>query len=283
MTSILYNLLNLAALTGVLFMGVELFYGGVLSSINDVQPRYELAYSESRDSLLEPQTREFYDVITKRNLFGSVDQVAGVEEVQEEEFKGIELTTLKISLLGTVSGDDNTGYAVIEEPAGKKQGLFRVGDSVQNAVVERIRRGEVILNIGGKYEKLTMDEAAQARAALRNEDLAPAVEDVSTIHVGSEMVENSLGNINQLLTQVRVRPHFSDGSPDGLVLSHIRQDSIFGQLGLKNGDVVKGVDGREIKSPNDILRFYNSLKSGSDLSVDVMRRGRLQTLRYSFR
>ncbi|MFO8089416.1 MAG: type II secretion system protein GspC [Desulfatiglandaceae bacterium] len=264
-------------------MGVELFYGGILSSINDVQPKYELAYSESRDSVLETRTQESYDVITKRNLFGSVDQVAGVEEVQEEEFKDIELTTLKISLLGTVSGDDNTGYAVIEEAAGKKQGLFRVGDSVQNAVVERIRRGEVILNIGGKYEKLTMDEAAQARAALRNEDVAPVVEDVSTIPVSSEMVENSLGNINQLLTQVRVRPHFSDGLPDGLVLSHIRQDSIFGHLGLKNGDVVKGVDGREIKSPNDILSFYNSLKSGSDISVDVMRRGRLQTLRYSFR
>jgi len=284
MTALLYNLINLVALAAVLFMGVELFYGVVLSSITDVQPKNELVYSKSRDNVLEKSPQESYHVITRRNLFGSADQASGSAKGKQEEFQDVEPTTLRITLLGTVSGDPNAGYAVIEEADGKKQGLFRVGDSIQEAVVERIRRGEVILNIGGKYEKLTMDEAARARAAGGGgEDVGPVAEDVSTIHVSRDRVDASLGNINQLLTQVRVRPHFNDGLPDGLAVSHIRPDSIFAQLGLKNGDVVKGVNGREIKSPNDIFKFYNSLKSGSDISVDVLRRGRLQTLQYSFK
>jgi len=264
-------------------MGVELFYGALISGIKDVQPGSEPVYSASGNSDLVKPSAEFYDVITRRNLFGSVDQTTGLDEVKEEEFKDIELTTLKISLLGTVSGDETTGYAVIEEAAGKKQGLFRVGDSVQNALVERIRRGEVILKVGDRYEKLTMDEAAQARAARPGAEIASASGESSTIPVSRDMVEGALGNINQLLTQVRVRPYFKDGLPDGLAVSHIRPDSIIAKLGLRNGDVVKGVDGKEIKSPDDILNFYNSLKSGSDISVDVMRRGQLQTLHYSFR
>jgi general secretion pathway protein C len=283
MFSLIYNLFNLILLTAILFVGVDLFYGVLVSRINDVQPKHELVYSKSRTSDFEKSSEEFYRIITKRNLFGSVDQAGPVDKGKEEEFKDVEPTSLKISLLGTVSGDRNTGYAVIEESAGKKQGLFKVGDSIQDAVVERIRRGEVILKIGGKYEKLTMDEAAQTRAAGLKDDAGPATETASTIPVSRDMVEGSLSNINQLLTQVRVRPHFSDGLPDGLAVSHIRPDSIFAQLGLKNGDVVKGVDGKEIKSPNDIFRFYNSLKSGSAISVDVLRRGQLQTLRYSFR
>lgn len=284
MIGIIYNIVNLIAITAVLAMGVELFYGAVVSGIDDYKPRQELAYSSSGEQDTGKPPLPSYEVITSRNLFGSVDRMAAVEEVQEEELDAVEPTTLKISLLGTVAGHEDRAYAVIEEAAGKKQGLYRVGDSVQNALVKRIRRGEVILQVGDKLEKLSMAESASARADRRRAEApaTPVAEDAATIPVSRDVVESSLTNINQLLTQVRVRPHFTDGNPDGLAVSHIRPDSIIARLGLRNGDIIKGVDGSEIKTPDDILSFYNSLRSGSDISVDVMRGGRIQTLNYSF-
>jgi general secretion pathway protein C len=276
-------LCHLAALTGVLAMGVELFYGALVSGIDDIRPRQEMVYSKSGESPEGKPPVEFYDVVTARNLFGSVDEAAVPEETGEEQFKGIEPTTLSVSLLGTVAGGEDGGYAVIEESAGRKQGLFRVGESIQDAVLKRIRRGEVILHVGGKYEKLTMDEAAKARSDSGGSAAGSVATTGGRIPVSRGMIESSLANINQIMTQVRVRPHFSGGVPDGLAVSHIRPNSIFSRLGFENGDVVKGVDGRAIKSPEDIFNFYNRLKSGSDISVDVLRRGRTQTLKYSFK
>ena len=42
-----------------------------------------------------------------------------------------------------------------------------------------------------------------------------------------------LKNINQLMSQVKVRPHFKDGKPNGLLLSHVQQNSIFKDMGLQ--------------------------------------------------
>lgn len=279
---LIYSICNLVALTAVLAVGVDFFYGIVVSNIEEVRPRQDFVSSPSGERASGKAPLESYGVITARNLFGSVDRTASVEEVVEEEFEDIEPTTLKIALVGTVAGFEGGSYAVIQGASGRNQGLFRVGDTVQSALVKRIRRGEVILQVGEKLEKLTMDEAAEAAAGGRRAEAAAGARGEMMIPVSRDMVERSLANINQLLTQVRVRPHFTDGQPDGLVVSHIRPNSIVAQLGLQNSDVVKGVDGREIKSPDDILSLYNSLKSGSDISVDVLRRGRLQTLRYSF-
>jgi len=42
-------------------------------------------------------------------------------------------------------------------------------------------------------------------------------------------------------------------------------------LGLKNGDVVQGIDGRIIKSPEDVLEMYKKFKLGSQVALQIMR------------
>jgi len=58
------------------------------------------------------------------------------------------------------------------------------------------------------------------------------------------------------MKQVRIRPHFKNGQSDGLTLSGIRSDSIFGEMGFRNGDIIVGVDGKDIESVDDALSLY---------------------------
>ncbi|MFW5640437.1 MAG: PDZ domain-containing protein, partial [Thermodesulfobacteriota bacterium] len=76
---------------------------------------------------------------------------------------------------------------------------------------------------------------------------------------------------------------FTNGKPDGLTLTRIRRNSIFRRLGLRNGDIITGVDGEPIESVDDALKFYNNLKSASDVSLEIKRRGRGQKMEYSIR
>jgi len=104
-----------------------------------------------------------------------------------------------------------------------------------------------------------------------------------SVNIDRDKINDSLKNINQLMSQVKVRPHFRDGKPDGLLLSHVQQNSIFNEMGLKNGDIVKGVNGKEIQSVDDALKFYDSLKSSTSVEIQIERQNDMMTIGYQIR
>jgi type II secretory pathway component PulC len=54
-------------------------------------------------------------------------------------------------------------------------------------------------------------------------------------------------------------------------------------LGLHNGDIVQGMNDSSIKSPDDIMALYQKLKLGSQVELQIDRKGQRQTLNYRFR
>jgi len=222
----------------------------------------------------------YYRPIMKRNIFGSGEDVS--KEMRAEEIENLQPTSLKLALLGTVSGNQQNNFAVIEEMSKKKQALYRVGDSVQGAIVKKILRGKVILRVKEKDEILTIEEGA----ALRGKEKFPTSEATSegaTIMVSRSAVQESMKNVHNLLSQVRIRPYFRDGKADGLSITNIRSRSFFAKLGLKNGDVVQGIDGKIIKSPEDVLEMYKKFKLGSQVALQIMRNNEQKIINYKFR
>lgn len=274
------TLFNLLALAVIIFIAVNLFYlistahlrgvdiqKSALSQVPDVKEhgKFPLGY---------------YRAIIDRDIFGSGEEV--LQETGGEDLDDLEPTSLNVALLGTVVGGKQYAFAVIEEVKKRKQGLYKVGDSVQGATVKRILRGKVVLRVNDKDEILTMEEEAASRAEPEYVR-SPAGKKETTIAVSRSEVDKSLKNVHQLLTQVRIRPHFRDGKPDGLAVSNIRPGSFFAKLGLRNGDIVQGINGRNIKSPDDVMEVYQRLKSGSRVALQVRRNGEEKIINYQFR
>ena len=280
MTKLYHTVFNLIALSVVIYIGVDLFYRVILSQLQqtDTQKIFMQQVPEVKTKK-SPPLRD-YQVINGRNLFGSVEKAA--ETIKPEAIETLEPTSLKIALLGTVAGNEQNAVAVIEEKKLRKQGLYRVGDSVEGALIKMILRGKVILRVGDKDEILTMEEDDLSKTG--NGRARPGASGEQTsIKVSRTDVEQSMQNINTLLSQVRVRPHFKNGEADGLSISRIRPNSIFTKLGLRNGDVVQAVDETPIQSPDDILSLYEKIKSGSTISIQINRRGQQQTINYEMR
>jgi general secretion pathway protein C len=290
MTKLYYTVFNLVALSLIIYVGVDIFYrtarsrvidvktsGGAMQQVPDIEQRKKTPFSD-------------YRIITDRNLFGSQEKTS--EDIKEEEIEGLEPTSLKVALLGTVSGDKKNARAVIEETDKRKQGLYKEGDSVQDAVVKRILRETVILRVGDKDEILTMKEPSSpqgppasrraGRDASRRLSQRTSTRG-STITVRRSEIQESIGDINQLLSQARIQPHYKDGNSDGLAISRIKRGSIFSKLGLRNGDIVQEINGSSLTSPEDILSMYEKLKSGDQTSLEITRRGRKKTLNYKFK
>ena len=279
-----YTLLNLIVLSVVIYCGVNIFYTLAGSKLTDVTTDgITTEHFMKRAALEERQAFDHYVAAMNRGLFGPVPKSAD----KSEEFKteDLEPTALNIELLGTVSGDRRNAVAVIQEGAKRTQSLYKEGDSIEDATIVKILRGKVVLRVGNNNQILKMEDKPRSSRSKQRKlpGGPPRSRPERAITLDRSMVTESLGNISEIMSQIRIRPHYKDGKADGLMLSHVKPNTIFTKMRLRNGDVVQKINGKPIGSPDDIMGFYEELKSGSSVSVEITRRGRNKTLTYNFK
>lgn len=278
------TIINLLCITGASYFGVSLLYQTAASRLLDgnsslaVSDKMQSADKQSHKPLSE------YRHIQERNLV-RIEGKPTVQVVEEKvDISELKKTELKLKLWGTVTGFSTETYAVIEDTKLRKQTLYRVDDTVQNAVVKEIQREKVVLDVDGTYEVLEMEKITSGSASASRRSSSPARKDndpvQTNITLKRDKIDSAVNDLNTLMKQIRIRPHFKDGKPDGLTISGIRSKSIFSDMGLRNGDVIIGVDGNNIESVDDALKLYENLQSASGVQVQVRRRGQLRTIDY---
>jgi general secretion pathway protein C len=267
----------LVAITIVSYLSVNIFYKVIHAKVSKIKVNDIHETAQTRHNIVGKPPLSSYGVISQRNLFRTVEKAGSEIQINVEE---LEKTKLNLDLLGTVFGEGENDFAVIEEKDKKIQGLFRVGDTVASAEVIKILRGTVVLRVNGKDEVLAMkeDKPGEGQASSESDQRSGG-----SITVDKTVVDDAFKNMNQLLTQVRIRPYFSSGKPDGFMVSNIKKESIFEKMGLRSGDVIRGVNDRPITSADDMLELYKGLQSGSEINLNIKRRGKEETLKYVFK
>ncbi len=85
-----------------------------------------------------------------------------------------------------------------------------------------------------------------------------------------------------LLRQAQIRPYFEGGVPEGFIISNIRPGSLYQKLGAVDGDIIQEVNGRKIRTADDVMGLLNTIKAGTNMSMTIKRRGSQETLNYHF-
>jgi general secretion pathway protein C len=272
-----FTILNILLLTGIVFFMMKVFYKIATANI-------DTSYSTKTEARhLVPNTSttqhelSHYQAIIERNLFKTKTETgSGPDKLDIET---LEPTDLKLKLLGTITGDEKEDYAVIEDTATKEQDLYRIGDTIQNATVKIILREKVVLNVNGKDEILGIEKVSGSQK-IRKPSTELSGTSSQNITVKRSQIDTAIKDVNTLMKQIRIRPNFKNGKPDGFRLTGIRPNSIFYNMGLKSGDIIMGVDGKDIESVDDALKFYQNLQSSSKVQLQIKRRGRLKTIDY---
>ena len=168
-----------------------------------------------------------------------------------------------------------------------------MGDNIQNATLKLILREKVVLSVKGRDEVLEIEKPAdRARGARPSAKYAAARSRAGAkrrtprsqkITLRRAQIDEALQDVNQLLSDVSIRPHFQDGQPDGLMLSRVKPNSLFMRMGLRNGDVINGVNGQQLQSVDDAMSFYERLKESDQVTVQLKRGGRERVIQYSIR
>ena len=293
MTNRYFNIANIVLLTAGVFLGVKTFYALVTPRPDFAVPPTIAArpVSTSAASYSQPSPGD-YKAITKRNIFNSGTE-GTAPQAQKVDIEKLQQTDLKLKLWGTVTGQTGRAYAVIEDTKTRKQDLYHAGDTIQNAVVKLILREKVVLNVDDRDEILAMEEIRSRRAragsaqkkfrasSATGDKKLPVSRYPRKIKLRSDQIQAAMENLGELMQQATLRPHIENGQPSGISITGIKPNAIFRRMRLRNGDVITGVNGNSIGSVEDAAKVFEELSSGSNIQLQIKRRGREQTLDYS--
>jgi general secretion pathway protein C len=243
-----------------------------------------------------PHARSYYDAISRRDIFN-------LEPAPETA--AVPAVNLHIRLVGTSSLTLSRPFIIVEDNNNHTQSLYRLGDEIPDAgKLVGVYSDRAIILSQGKRIRLDMpvDQNGVPMQPLPRPfglHSSPRFRPVPGGRIGSNgvreirpndyvldrsTVDNNLSNMAALFTQVRAIPNLGpDGRSNGFRLSEIQPDSIFQQIGLRDGDVLTGVSGQSISDPARAIQLLSSLRSQNNINVTVLRGGQPLQLQYYIR
>ena len=186
-------------------------------------------------------------------------------------------SSLNLKLLGTVVNESGLSWAVIQDLDRDRQDMVSVGSVVAGARVVSIGRDRVVLNVNGREEILLLGVEGTRSASSRG-DQGAKESATSTYVLSREVVRENLENLPELMTQARAEFYYKEGRAEGFQLSQIQEGSLLKSVGFENGDVLRSVNGQEIRSLEDAIALYQKFGDSDSFTIGILRGERARTL-----
>ncbi len=246
------------------------------------------------------RTLDAYQAIFSRNLFSSRgiipgDELGGDALANDGGLDGpATRTTLPIHLVGTIIlKDELRSLATIEDKTAAQVYPVRVDDEVPGkfrVLMVGARRVEFINTSTGRKEYVELPEdtnISNPRITLGGpkKGAVPGIEQTAPnqFNIAKSAIDAAMADMSKVLTQARAVPHNENGQMVGFKLFSIVPGSIYDQLGLKNGDLLCGVNGEPVNDPAKAMTLVTGIKDMSRLELCVKRDGRTQNYNYDIR
>ena len=297
--SFCFRLLVIALLSGLAWIGSDLFLLRVEAALGDSDPQSAPA---AQGSVVDEPSPLDLGALAKRNIFDSSarpEAAAGVPAGAEDASVSPSATTLNLVLRGTWVGQgarraaDSGAWAIIEDPAGHSQGVYKAGDALPggDATVVEILPRAVKVRHAGQLELLAFPnvwESGEGATASGGMALgvggAPGTGDVRQIapgryEVGRRLLDYKLSNLTETLTEARAIPV----PGEGFRIRSIKKGSLFDQVGIQNGDLLRSVNGVQLTSIEQAMKAFKMLQKEPRLHLEIGRGSGTQTLDYEIR
>jgi type II secretory pathway component PulC len=160
---VVYVLGRMALIALLVYAGVNIWYGRVVERLDRMIPVASVGQImplPNRSLEAPAPAINDYQVILERNIFKAV-LAAGEKPAGEQVLSALdtlEETTMQLALLGTVSGSVEDARAIIRDELTRQENMYRVGGTLQGAVITRIERGRVVLLVDGNEEILNIKD-----------------------------------------------------------------------------------------------------------------------------
>lgn len=243
---------------------------------NELQGRLSTILSASSSNAQPtPEIERNWKLISDTKIFGTLGGPASPAAPAAPP-----PTPLSLTLIGTFVTDGQEPYAIIEDKKKQTQDMFLLGDSIyEQAVLKKIYQDRVEIERLGKLEVLRLDEFGGSES----QGGAGITSNGDDFVVDEAELDKGLENLPLLLTQARAVPYFKDGRSIGLRLFAIKSGSLYEKIGLKNGDILKTINGSSLADITQALKLFEQLKQERSINLVLEREKQDREFKYTIR
>jgi len=187
-------------------------------------------------------------------------------------------------LLGTVASDERDSYAVLEMIETKAQDIYRIGQTIGDARIDRIEQNRVVVVRDGSREILELVLTGQPSThAPVNTALPPSVaqsgpEELVRIMADGNRQINTAASFSQAsqmarsyLSNMRLSPSVVDGESGGLRISGLEDSTMAQLIGLKDGDVIQAVNQHPVTNRRKAVQVLSKARRTGSAELSLMR------------
>jgi len=230
-----------------------------------------------------PLLPDKHKIIVERNIFGSSGLSPAMENPGREKTEPpISIFKSQFRLLATVAGDDQIARAVIENLKSKIQNIYKTGDIIGGAQIERIERNKVVVLYREQHEVLNLNITCNALSPVdKNKEsiIAPkqnATESVQVVSPFERGIEKrafvrQVPPIEVFFKKMEVAPYIINGRQEGLSITGLDDLGMAGYFGFENGDVIQNVNGQALTDKQKAFQVLKKARSQSSLNVQLLR------------
>ena len=134
-----------------------------------------------------------------------------------------------------------------------------------------------------KEAKAVYDEMMKANSsgAIAEKDLVAA--EKKMLPISRTDFEKYMKNPADLYKDARFGPNLVNGKIDGYKVYQVATSHIFYQLGARNGDIVKRVNGMPLNDTEKMLEIWAAIKNSPKVTVDLERKEKIITYEFLIR
>lgn len=201
------------------------------------------------------------------------------------------LDPLQISLKGIMAtSDDTNNVAIVLDNKTKREGLYRVGDKIEDAQLIRIFKNKTIfLRSNGQQEVfyLRPQDAHDDPTFAKISDWQDAIKKIApnNYQVNPVTFTEKISNLGQLIDMLDLTTAYQDGKSIGVRIGNTDTTQLIQALGLQVGDIVLNIahiPATDTQNRMKIYKLITDLPEGGSVKVQLQRNGQIFMLIYTF-
>lgn len=198
-------------------------------------------------------------------------------------FEQLPMSSLGLVLNGILAIGEN-GFALISV-SGQPQEPYHVGQEITGgAVLKKILADRIVIERDGTFEAVLLEGASNGLPegmGIAPTETAPAASSGDRYHytVARATIDKQMRDPQTFQNAGLILPN----PGGGFLVREIQPNSLYAQYGLKQGDVIRSVNGTPLNTPNDVMQAYQQFSNQPNLQIEIVRAGRPETLSYTLR
>ncbi|MDR2638205.1 MAG: hypothetical protein LBC09_00025 [Helicobacteraceae bacterium] len=192
------------------------------------------------------------------------------------------LTGLKLKAI--YAENDKNGFVVIDE--GAKLTFVGVGEILRGYTLSAVESKKAIFaKDGATYELSLEDQTREARvvaSSQRNISVTADAQQTKRL-IGRDELAKYRQNVRLIWDNIGIAPINENGKFKEFRVTFVARDSVFHELGLQAGDVLKSANGIELDGFAAAMRLYAKIDEIDRFTMTIVRNNREKELVYEIR